>query len=121
MLDLYKILHLLGVMMVFLAFGGVILHAINGGEKRENIFRRHVMLTHGIGLAFLLISGFGMLARFGIHWPWPGWVVGKFIIWLLLGVLIAFVYKKAERGKTLWFAVLLLGVVSAYLALLKPF
>ena len=80
----YKNLHLLGVLMIFVALGGLILQQIQA-TTREQIWRKPVAITHGIGMVLALVGGFGMLARLGIFWPWPGWVLGKIIIWLVLG------------------------------------
>ena len=83
--SIYKIVHLLGVMMVFLSLGGVIMHAINGGEK-EHSWRKPVAITHGIGLLLALVGGFGLLARLGVmHGTLPGWVLAKLGIWFVFG------------------------------------
>jgi hypothetical protein len=72
-------------------------------------------------MVLVLLGGFGMLARLGIHWPWPGWVLGKVIIWIILGGIIALIYRLPHVGKALWYIVLLLGTLAAYLAIMKPF
>jgi hypothetical protein len=69
----------------------------------------------------VLVGGFGMLARFGIHWPWPGWVVGNIIIWLVFGVLIAVIGRAPALAKPLWWITIALAAIAAYLALNKPF
>lgn len=116
--ELYKILHLLGLTLVVLSLGGIIVHAMNGGTKGSNSFRKGAVITHGIGLLLLLVAGFGMLARLGIH-SFPGWVAGKVVIWLALGALVAFAYRQSLARK-LWFAVPLLVLVAATLAITKP-
>ncbi|HZX60505.1 MAG TPA: hypothetical protein VFF51_02025, partial [Candidatus Methylomirabilis sp.] len=80
----YKNIHLVGVFMILMALGGLLLHSITGGTQ-EHSWRRPVAITHGVGLLLVLLGGFGMLARIGIYWSWPGWVTGKIIIWLLFG------------------------------------
>jgi hypothetical protein len=116
--EIYKILHLLGLSLVVLSLGGIILHVINGGSKESNGFRKGAMITHGVGLLLLLVAGFGMLARIGIH-SVPPWVGGKLVIWLLLGAFAAVVYKKPAIAKKLWIAVPCLVVVAAALAIYK--
>ena len=113
----YKVLHLLGLSLVVLSLGGIILHAINGGSKQSNSFRKGVMITHGVGLLLLLVAGFGMLAKMGIH-SFPGWVVGKVIIWVILGGCVALAYKQ-HLARKLWFAVPVLVVIAACLAIYK--
>jgi FtsH-binding integral membrane protein len=120
LLLLYKNLHLIGVFMIFVALGGLILHQINAAT-REQVWRRPVAITHGIGMVLVLVGGFGMLARLRIFWPWPGWVIGKIIIWLVLGVLVAVIGRSPTLAKPLWWITIALGAIAAYLALNQPF
>jgi hypothetical protein len=117
---IYKNLHLLGVFMILVALGGLILQQINT-RTREQIWRRPVAITHGIGMVLVLVAGFGMLARQGINWPWPGWVIGKVIIWLVFGALIAVIGRSPGLAKPLWWITIVLAGLAAYLALNKPF
>jgi hypothetical protein len=119
-LEIYKNIHLLGVFMILVALGGLILQQINT-RTREQIWRKPVAITHGIGMVLVLVAGFGMLARGGIQWPWPGWVIGKIIIWLVFGVLIAVIGRSPGLAKPLWWITIALAGVAAYLALNKPF
>ena len=119
--SIYKIVHLLGVMMVFLSLGGVIMHLINGGG-REHFWRKPVAITYGIGLFLALVAGFGLLARLGvIHGTLPGWVLAKLGIWLVFAILVGVLIKKKSWAKPVWIISLLLGGVAAYLAGSKPF
>lgn len=118
--SVYKLVHILGILFLFLAFGGIALHAINGGTK-EGAPRKLIAMTHGIGLFLILLGGFGMLARLGIIWPWPGWVMAKFGFWLLFGGLLTVFYKKPAAAKSLWFLLPILGVLAATIAVYKPF
>jgi hypothetical protein len=102
------------------ALGGVILQQINAAT-RERTWQKSVAITHGIGMVLVLVGGFGMLARLGIFWPWPGWVIGKIIIWLVLGVLVALIGRLPALAKPLWWVTIALGAIAAYLALNKPF
>jgi hypothetical protein len=119
-LVVYKNLHLLGVFMILMALGGLIIHQINAGT-RQQVWRKPVAITHGIGLVLVLVGGFGMLARLGIPWPWPGWVVGKIIIWLIFGVLIAVIGRTPTLAKPWWWSTIVLAAIAAYLAINKPF
>ena len=117
----YKIMHLLGILMLFLAFGGVITHAITGGTTATNARRGPAALTLSLGLALALVGGFGLLAKLGISWPWPGWVLVKLGIWLLFAAVVGVATRSAGLGKGLWWVLLLLGALAAYLAGVKPF
>jgi hypothetical protein len=116
----YKNLHLIGVFMILVALGGVIAQQLQAAS-REQTWRRPVAITHGVGMVLVLVGGFGMLARLRIFWPWPGWIVGKIIIWLVLGVLIAVIGRAPTLAKPLWWITIALAAMAAYLALNKPF
>jgi hypothetical protein len=116
----YKNLHLLGVFMILVALGGIILQQLNT-VAREQPWRKPVAITHGIGMVLVLVGGFGMLARLGIFWPWPGWIMGKIAIWLVFGVLIAVIGRAPALAKPLWWVTIALATIATYLALNKPF
>ena len=117
---IYKNLHLLGVFMILVALGGFIVQQIHTTAP-ERVWRRPIAITHGIGMVLALVGGFGMLARLGIFWPWPGWVVGKIIIWLIFGILVALIGRTPALAKSLWWSTIALAAIAAYLALNKPF
>lgn len=112
--DFYKVLHLFGMSLVLTSLGGVILHVVNGGTKDSNLFRKGAMIAHGVGLLLLIVAGFGMLAKLGIHGvPW--WVGVKILIWLILGGLAALAYKRPAAAAKLWVGVPLLATLAAIL------
>ncbi|MGH7382612.1 MAG: hypothetical protein ACREKR_10360 [Candidatus Methylomirabilales bacterium] len=116
----YKNIHLVGVFMILMALGGLLLHSITGGTQ-EHSWRRPVAITHGVGLLLVLLGGFGMLARIGIYWPWPGWVTGKIIIWMLFGGLVGVIFRRPGLARSLWWVAIALAGLAAYLAGHKPF
>lgn len=119
--SVYKVVHLVGVLMVFLALGGLLTHAINGGAKQHS-WRKPVAITHGIGLFLSLLGGFGLLARLGIvHGGLPGWVLAKLGIWTVFAVLISVIMRRPQWAKVLWPLIIVLGGTAAYLAGSKPF
>lgn len=119
--EAYKILHILGLVAIWAALGGATLHAMNGGTRESNPGRKIVAATHGIGLLLMLLGGFGMLARLGMTSGLPGWVIGKVVLWLLVGGLLAVPLRVPALAKPLWFAMPLLAGLGAWLALYKPF
>jgi hypothetical protein len=121
-LQAYKLVHIFGILLTFVALGGLALHAVNGGTKESNRGRRLVAASYGLGLLLILVGGFGMLARLGVASAGlPGWVWAKLVIWLAIGGLLALPYRKPESGRFLWWLGPLLGVVAGWLALYKPF
>ncbi len=121
-LTVYKIIHLLGMFMLFTVLGGIALHALNGGTKQSNTGRRLIAAMHGISLFIILLGGFGMLARLGlVQGMLPGWVLAKLAIWMILPFLGMMAYRKPEVAKLLLVAMPLLGGVAGWIALYKPF
>ena len=115
----YKIIHLVGVIMVFVSLGGLVLHMINQGDaKFKN--RRFVMITHGVGMAVALVGGFGLMARIGITTSWPLWLWLKLAIWFVLGGAIAFILRKPSLAKLNWALLFVIAGVAVYLANFKP-
>ncbi|MDP0498206.1 MAG: hypothetical protein Q7Q73_18560 [Verrucomicrobiota bacterium JB024] len=117
--QLYKVIHLLGVMMVFLGYGGLIIRGLLDSTNKK--LRILGSVTSGIGLLLLLVSGFGMIARYGGAYSYAeGWLIAKYVIWLILGAATAVLSRKPKLGMPLWWAILVLGVVAAYMGVMKP-
>lgn len=119
-LELYKLLHLLGMMMVFVALGGVALHAATGASRQANPNRRTLAVLHGVGLVLMLVAGFGMLARLGGSMS-GGWLWTKVAIWLVLGGSTVLPYKSRGLAGAMLGLLPFLGLLAAYMAIYKPF
>lgn len=118
--EFYKLLHIVGLILLFLSLGGMTLHTINGGTKQNNGSRKLLAITHGVSLLLMLVAGFGLMARLNIASAWPVWIWPKLAIWLVMGGAVALVYRKPALSRALWFILPLLGLVAGYLALYKP-
>lgn len=105
----YKWLHLGGAGLVLLALGGMAF-----GRDRKML-----SAAHGIGLLITLVAGFGLLARYGISWPWPGWVIAKIVLWVVFGA-SATALKKLPNLTVAWWALWVLFLIVAYLGVNKP-
>ncbi len=116
----YKLLHLLGVVLVLAAAGGVAVHAANGGRREENELRGVLASMHGIGLILSLVAGFGLLGKIGAGMP-PPWAWAKLLIWLVFGAALTLSYRSRALARRLVIAVPLLAALAGYLALYKPF
>lgn len=117
--EFYKWFHFVGLLMVFGALGAVALYVANGGPKATWRFRRFAALMHGIGLAFLLVAGFGMMARKGFDFGTSHWIHVKLIVWLLLGVYPAILWRKPRLGRALFSMMIALGALAAFSAIYK--
>ena len=114
----YKVLHIFGILLMFIALGGATARALSGAGK-DGPGRKLAGITHGIALLVILVSGFGLLAKLGLGFPLWVWI--KIVIWLLLGAAVALVRRLPQHATLFWFAIPLLGAFAAYLALYKPF
>jgi len=110
----YKILHLLGIIGVLLALGaGAAL-----GAHLDAATRRRNSLLHGVGLLLILVSGFGMLAKGNLGFP--GWVIAKVVIFILIGALPVWMRRRNTPG-TMTLVSLVLALAAGILATLRPF
>lgn len=116
--ETYKIFHILGILLVFMAVAGVITHVKNGGTKATNSAHKSIMMTHGLGMLLLLVSGFGSLAKLGIHGV-PLWAGVKLAIWLVLGGIIPLVYRRPNLAGIFWKLVPVLGFIAGVSAIFK--
>jgi uncharacterized membrane protein SirB2 len=119
--QLYNLLHILGIVLVFMSVGALAFHGANGGTKASNKVRGLVMSTHGVGIVLILIAGFGMLARTrAMSAGLPGWLHPKILIWLLIALAPVILNRKPQWGKVLWVVFPLLAATSAYFAINHP-
>ncbi len=116
----YKILHLFGLFMMFTALGGASVHAASGGERSASS-RRIVGILHGVGATLSLVAGFGVLARLDLTAGLPGWVLAKLALWLIVVGLIVLPYRSKSAATAMAYALPVLGLIGAYLAIGKPF
>ena len=114
---IYKLLHVVGLMLLFLGMGGMLL----GARAEPDRAPRRTAVLHGVGLFVMLLGGFGMMARLGIDWPWPGWLFAKLGVWLVIGALPVLVRRQVLPRGPAWLVAAGLGALAAWLALSKPF
>lgn len=119
----YKVTHIVGIVLVMSALGGIAVHALNGGTRQTNVARRLVASLHGVGALLILIGGFGMLARLGFSHgtAFPGWLLVKILVWGTLAVALVLPYRVKGLARPLYLALPVLGGVAAYMAVYKPF
>ena len=116
--EIYKVVHLAGIFMILVAYGALLLNGMqNQGRKLACKFPS---ITHGMGLVMALVGGFGLLVRIGVSSPWPLWVWLKLAIWLFYGLASPFIRKSPQMARRLWFVIIGLGILAAYLANFKP-
>lgn len=116
----YKVLHMLGFMILFFGFGGLLMAAYSKVQLSKGA-RIMGFATHGIGLLLVLISGFGMAAKLGYMSQFPAWLQTKIGIWLVLGIAISLVKRKGYIGWPVAILLWGLGTTAAFIAINKPF
>ena len=116
----YKIFHIFGILMMFVALGGASVHAAAGGKKNPTS-RKIIGILHGAGGLISLVAGFGVLARLNLESGLPGWIIAKLVLWLIVASLLALPYRKPSLAGALALALPFLGLAAAYLAIVKPF
>ncbi|MEN3939959.1 hypothetical protein WJU23_01595 [Prosthecobacter sp. SYSU 5D2] len=109
-LAVYHILHIVGLILVFIGFGALL---SSEGAKSS-------MKWHGTGLLLSLVSGFGMLAKMGIMGAMPVWVYIKLGLWLVLGVLPVLAKRRVVKPVVVVFVAAMIGAFMGYLGYLKP-
>lgn len=115
-LSAYKILHLLGVMLLFCGFGGLCAVAMGAANDAA---RKALAMAHGLGLLLVLVGGFGLLAKLGMGAGLPLWIWLKIALWILLGAMIVLIRKAEKQAVILLFVLPLLGALGAYFAFFK--
>ncbi len=119
--ELYKVLHIIGVVSVWGGLSAAVLHAVNGGTKQTNPNHKLIAMTHGVGMFLILLGGFGMLARLGMTDGIPGWIWLKLTIWLVVGALLMVPLRVPKLAKPMWFALPIIAGLATYIAMTKPF
>lgn len=121
--QVYKFIHVLSVIFLFVAIGGFAIHGANGGTKETNGARKMLAIVHGVALFLIFGAGMGLMARLGIKHGggWPVWLYIKTAVWLLLGASMVLLNRKPAMGKVWFFVLPLVGAIAAYSAVFKPF
>ena len=112
-LEFYTWLHLAGI--------GLMLLAIGGRAQGNDSNRKLLSIAHGGGLLVALVAGFGLMARYEILWPWPGWLMGKMVLWLVFGASIVLLKRLPQMRTRIWWGAWGLFLVAAYLGVHRPF
>lgn len=117
-IQVYKWLHLVGAFALVMSFGAMILRSSLKTDT-ATFPKRTLSIAHGVGLLLLAISGFGILARMGIHGEFPLWVWLKIALWIALGGMIALVKRVPNKNIIWWWLVLVLAAAAAWIGLFK--
>lgn len=125
----YKLVHLVGIVIVMSALGGATLLAMVGAYESPlaggRSPRRLLASLHGLGAFLILLGGFGMLARLGIVQggmrSFPGWLLVKIVVWAVISAALFVPRRRPTLARAVLYALPLLGGLAAYMAIYKPF
>jgi hypothetical protein len=113
--ETYRLLHVVGVLLVFLGLGGVLATSAGDGGKSPKLF----LVSHGIGLLVMLVAGIGFVHKSKLEWQ--NWLFAKIACWVLIGA-VPFLVRRGVLPRLLALVVVLgLGATAAWLARAKPF
>jgi hypothetical protein len=107
----YHVLHVVGIMCLFLGFGSLF----------SNGYSKSAMKWHGIGLVLLVVSGFGNLAKLGLSAHMPGWVIAKIVLLVVLAIIPSLMKRGKLVGNAAIAVTLVVATAIVYLAAFKPF
>ena len=113
----YKVLHLLGVMLLFFALGGYAMSPTGEGASKRG--RLVLGFAHGFGVLLLLVAGFGLLAKLGIMGNVPLWAWLKVGLWLALAAAPVLIRRTPASLRLAWVALPFVGAVAGWLAIYK--
>ncbi len=120
--EFYKTIHMIGIISLFFALGALCFFKMTHSSGGQIVpFKKLVMSTHGVALLALLISGFGMIAKIHVNWPWPIWLWGKITLWLSFGLMARVISKQKKQNAVLYGTILFLAFVAVLLVEFKPF
>ena len=109
--SLLKTFHLAGVFL-FLTATAVLFFSAN--------FSRLFKAISHVALLVILITGLGLVVHLSIGVP--PWVMGKFILWLLLSTAGIFAATRLRKYRiTAYILFILMASLAAFLAIHKPF
>ena len=107
---IYSILHIVGILMVFLGYGALIARSMCKSDSAS--VRKLGSITSGIGLLLIFVAGFGLITKMGYSFSAP-WLIVKLLIWVALGGMIAVINRKPALATKLWWVLLALGALAA--------
>lgn len=117
-LEFYKLLHIIGIVLLTTGLVGVLTLRWSGQTLFGKV-KTFSFVTHGLGLVLILVSGFGLLARLGLFSAIPVWAYIKILVWGLMALAISLLKRKGHLGWPLYLAILFLFIVAAYNGIFK--
>ena len=88
--NLYRVIHVLAVILLAgLAFAAF--------ANPAQTAKRKVLLASGVCSLLALIAGFGLVAKLGVPFPFPTWILVKLGCWLGLSAMAGLAYRQPKN------------------------
>lgn len=113
--ETYRLLHIVGVLLLFMGLGGILAAAGRDGGKAPRLF----LALHGIGLLVMLVAGIGHVHKKPL--AWDNWLFAKIACWVLVAAIPILVRRGVLPRVVAVVVVIGLGATAAWLAQTKPF
>ena len=91
----YSSLHLISLLSLALVLGS--LWGLYTHSDYNPKIRSLLLSLHGIIMFFILLAGFGLIAKLQVSFPWPFWIYIKLLIWFLLGAFPFLIKKSGQK------------------------
>ena len=88
----YKVVHLFGILLLFISLGTLAATARAEGGPLKRI----AGAAHGIALIIVLVAGFGLMARLNMFGSIALWAWAKIGLWFLLGLAVLPLRRKPD-------------------------
>lgn len=114
--DLYRLLHVVSLLVLFLGLGGLLAHEPGKAPKS-------CLALHGLGLLGLAVCGVGLMHKSSPPIDWQPWIYAKIAALVVLGVVPVLVRRGVLTRFVAFLLVLAIGTGGAWLGLVqdKPF
>lgn len=117
--EFYKVVHLIGFFLLLSGLLGVFF-TVWSKQPFQGKIKPFSFALHGTGLLFVLVSGFGLMARLGYIQTMPVWIYIKIAIWMFFAIVISLLKRKGHLGIPLYVLLLVGYFLAAYMAIYKP-
>ena len=100
---LYKVMHLTGVIFLFLGLASALM-------PESAPHRKLGLKFHGVGLILLLVGGFGLIAKLKVGFAWWIWV--KLALWFGFGAMPLIGKRGLMPVPLAWGLAILCGLIA---------
>ena len=108
--QIYKYLHLLGIILTFLSYGMLL--------YKDKIQKgKGLAIANGVGLFLILLGGGGMQAVLKVGMQ--PWVIAKMVLWVILGAVIVLIKRKPDQKILTAWVLISIGAIATYLGVFK--